>query len=99
MRLLFMATAVMAVFTTSFASAAPLVLISAPTDPAYVSADANMLTVIADGTVMTVEPDPHAKVIGVLKVGDQVTILDSGGKWVHVRSKNMDGYVPKSALE
>ena len=58
-----------------------------------------MLTVIADGTVMTVEPNPHAKVIGVLKVGDQVTILDSGGKWVHVRSKNMDGYVPKSALE
>ena len=101
MRTLIVAASLMIVLAASTAWGDDFPQPAAPRAAAYVDVDSGTMTVIADKTAVTVAPDAKAKVVGMLKNGEQVTVYDATEKWVHIHSNssNLDGYVQKSMLQ
>ena len=101
MRALIVAASLMIVLAASSAWGDEFPQPAPPREAAYVDVDSGTMTVIADKTAVTVAPDAKAKVVGMLKNGEQVTVYDATEKWVHIHSKasNLDGYVQKSMLQ
>ena len=101
MRTLFVAASLMIVLAASAARSDEFPQPAASRESPYIDVDSGTMTVIADKTAVTVAPDAKAKVVGLLKNGEQVTVYDATEKWVHIHSKssNLDGYVQKSMLQ
>jgi uncharacterized protein YgiM (DUF1202 family) len=47
----------------------------------------------------SIQPDANAKIVGQLKAGSQVTVVDKNGQWTHIQANGLDGYLPLGILK
>jgi uncharacterized protein YgiM (DUF1202 family) len=98
MRKMLMTTALFTAFAGASAYALPLPTTATPDTVAFTAVDSTMMTVQKDSAV-AIQPDSNAKIVGQIKAGTQVTVVDKNGQWTHIQVNGMDGYVPTGTLK
>jgi hypothetical protein len=98
MRKTLIAAALMTAFTSASASAMPLSVLANLNAPTFTAVASMMMTLKKDVAV-AIQPDSNAKIVGQLKSGTQVTVVDKNGQWTHIQVNGMDGYVPTGSLK
>ena len=85
------------------AMASPLSMPASPPAQGFITvADTEMTVRSAGGDVnLRLEPSTRSQVIGKLPRGTKVTVLNmvDGGKWVHVKVGDKEGYIARYLLK
>jgi uncharacterized protein YgiM (DUF1202 family) len=84
------------------AAASPLAVPTSPPAPGFITVADGMMTVTSSGgdVNLRLEPSTRSQVIDKLPRGTQVTVINmvDGGKWVHVKVGDKEGYIARYLL-
>ena len=90
-----------AMAVTSGAWAATISTPAAPAAPAFRTVADMMMVVSHSYAHLREKPNTSSKILGTLNKGTKLDVVEKveGGKWVHVKVNNMEGYVSANLVK